>query len=126
DFANEPLVVLRRDPQVAARERNSHGALAAFTVGIRPAPFRGRGNAPVAHGDFALVQILDAKGIAESASQLFELENFARIWFFVYAMERRDAALEEIACYSAIGREHKFSIRRLAIWGSLRVMVGVR
>jgi len=45
----------------------------------------------MANGDFALVQVFDAK-ITEGASQLFELEDFAGVGLFVNAMERFDAA----------------------------------
>jgi hypothetical protein len=48
----------------------------------------------VAHGNFALLQIFDAKRVAESAGQLLELEDFASVGFFVDAVKRGDAALQ--------------------------------
>ncbi len=107
DLFNQALIVLRRDAQFAARERHLHAALAAVTVRVRTAGFRRRGNAAMANGDFALVQVFDAERITEGASQLFELENFARVGLFMNAMERLDAASKKICGDSAIGGEHE-------------------
>ena len=48
----------------------------------------------MAHCDFALLQIFDPEGIAESAGQFFELEDFASVGFFVDAMQGIDSALQ--------------------------------
>src|SRR5215467_13158339 len=73
DFANEALIMLRCDTQLPSGERDAHRALAAVSVRIGPARLRGRRDAPMAHGDFALMQILDPKRITESVRQLFKL-----------------------------------------------------
>src|ERR1700682_2433714 len=49
DLSNEPLVMLRRNSQFRAGERDLHATLPAMTVGIGPAGFWGRRNTPVAH-----------------------------------------------------------------------------
>src|SRR5436309_4667900 len=72
NFANEPLVMLRRDAQLSTGEGNFHAALAAMAVRIGAAGFGGSGDAAVAHGNFALMQVFDSQRIAESAGQLFE------------------------------------------------------
>src|SRR5437868_6323009 len=108
DFADEALIMLRRDAQFSAGERDAHGALAAVAVGIGPAGLCGGRNAPVADGNFALVQIFDPEGIAESARQLFELQNFPRIGLFVNTMQGFDTTFEKIARDGAVGREHEF------------------
>jgi hypothetical protein len=41
----------------------------------------------MANGDFALVQVFDAKRVTEGAGQLFELENFTRVRLLVNAMQ---------------------------------------
>src|SRR5260370_1235027 len=108
DLSNEALIVLRSDAQVATRERHLHAALAAVAIGVRAAGFRGRGNAAMANGDFALVQVFDAERITKGASQLFELEDFAGVGLLMNAMERLDAASKKIRGDSAIGGEHEF------------------
>src|SRR6266851_5573466 len=107
DLANQPLIMLRSDAQLAARERHLHATLAAVAVGIGASRFRGRGNAAMANGDFALVQVRNTEGVTESASQLFELQNFARVGLFMNAMERLDAAVKKIRGDSAIGCQHE-------------------
>src|SRR6266849_6514437 len=94
NFSNQALIMLRRDAQVAARERHLHAAFAAMTVGVRPPGFRWCRNAAMANGDLALVQVFDAKGVSEGARQFFELEDFARVGLLMNAMERFDAALQ--------------------------------
>src|SRR5713226_2073897 len=89
---DQALIMLRRDAQFAARERYLHTALAAVAVGIGTAGFRGSGNAAMANGDFALVQVFDAERITKGASQLFELEDFTGVGLFMNAMERFNAA----------------------------------
>src|SRR5216684_6360525 len=79
DVFNQALIVLRRDAKFAAWERHRHAALAAVAIGVRAAGFRGSGNAAMANGDFALVQVFDAERITKGASQLFELEDFTGV-----------------------------------------------
>ncbi len=62
----------------------------------------------MAHRDFALVQIFDAQRIAEGARQLFEFQNFFGVGLFVHAMERFDAALQDVTVDRAIGGQHEF------------------
>jgi len=62
----------------------------------------------MANGDFALVQVFDAERVAEGASQLFELEDFAGVRLLMNAMERFDAAVKKIRGDGAIGGEHEF------------------
>src|SRR5215472_14752147 len=88
DFANQSLVMLRRDVDVFRRKGYAHGALAPMSVGIRAAGFGGGGNAAVAHGNFALMQIFDAKRITKGASELLELQDLARVRLFVNAVKR--------------------------------------
>src|SRR5256886_9453751 len=88
---NEALIVLRRDTQIAGRERHLHPALAAMAVGVRAAGFCRGGDAAVANGGFALMQVFDPERGAEGARQLFELEGFADIRRFMNSMERFDA-----------------------------------
>src|SRR6266705_7022118 len=107
NFANQPLIMLRRYAQLAAGERHLHAALAAEPVGIRASGFRGRRDAAMANGDFALVQVRDTQGVTEGAGQLFELENFAGVGLFVNAMERLNAAVKKIRGDGAIGRQHE-------------------
>src|SRR5216684_1254229 len=107
DLFDQPLIMLRRDAQVASRERHLHAALAAVAERVGAAGLRGRGNAAMANGDFALVQVFDPERITEGASQLFELEDFAGVGLFVNAMERFDAAAKKICGDSAIGGEHE-------------------
>src|SRR5256886_8181649 len=76
---NEALIVLRRDTQIAGRERHLHPALAAMAVGVRAAGFCRGGDAAVANGDFALMQVFDAQRVAEGAGPVFELADFADI-----------------------------------------------
>src|SRR6266566_3604615 len=42
DFANEALIMLRRDAQFAAGQRDAHGALTAVAIRIGPARLRRR------------------------------------------------------------------------------------
>src|SRR6266849_1804592 len=107
DLFNQALIMLRRDAQFAARERHLHAALAAVAVGVGAAGFRRSGNAAMANGDFALVQVFDAERVAEGAGQLFELEDFAGVGLFMNAMERFDAAAKKICRDSAIASEHE-------------------
>src|SRR5258708_20740367 len=108
DLSNEALIVLRNAPEVATRERHLHAALAAVAIGVRAAGFGGRWNTAMANGDFGLVQVFDDERVTESAGQLFELEDFARVGYFVNAMERIDAAAKEIRGDGAVGGEHEF------------------
>ena len=55
DFSNQALIMLRRDAQLAARERHFHAALTPVAVGVGPAGFRGCRDAAMANGDLALV-----------------------------------------------------------------------
>src|SRR5712664_4892313 len=65
DFANQALIVLWRDAQLAARERHLHATLAAVAVGIGAPGFRGRRDAAMTNDDLALVQVFDAERVAE-------------------------------------------------------------
>src|SRR5215472_18105761 len=87
DFANEALIMLRRDAQFAAGQRYAHPALTAVPERIGPAGLRWRRNAAMAHDNLALVQIFHAERIAERACQLLEFENLAGIGLFVNAMQ---------------------------------------
>src|SRR6266567_5839041 len=107
NFANQPLIMLRRDAQLAAGKRHLHAALPAVPVGVGAAGFCGRGDATMANRDFALVQVRDTQGVTEGAGQLFELENFARVGLLMNAMERFDAAVKKISGDSPIGRQHE-------------------
>src|SRR5258708_26270928 len=95
DLFNQALIVLRRDAQFAARERHLHTALAAVAERVRAGGLRGSGNASMANGDFALVQIFDPERITEGASQLFELKDFASVGVSVKAWGGLDAAAEK-------------------------------
>src|SRR5689334_10486638 len=106
-LSNEPLIMLRSDAQIAAGKGNAHWALAAFAVGIWAASPSGSRYPPVAHGDFALMQVLDSKRVAESARQLFEFENFAAVRLFVHTMERLDAAFQEVTGHSTVRSQHE-------------------
>src|SRR5260370_10388084 len=75
NFSNQALIMLRRDAQLASRERHLHAALAAVAVGVGSPGFRGRRDAAMANGDLALVQVFDAKRVTEGAGQLFALED---------------------------------------------------
>ncbi len=87
--------MLGRDVQIdAAGEADFHGAFAAVTVRVGAPGARGGRGPSVAHSDFALLQIFNAEGIAESAGELFELEDFAGVGFFVDTVEGIDAALQ--------------------------------
>src|SRR5450432_228600 len=104
DFANEALIMPGSDAPIAgAGQADFHAAFAAVSVGIGAAGARGSGDAAVADGDFALVQVFDAERIAEGAGQLFKLQNFFGVGDFVDAMEGFDATLREIAVHGAIG-----------------------
>src|SRR5947207_841049 len=105
DLFNQALIVLRRDTQVAGRERHLHAALEAVAAGVRAAGFRRRRNAAMANGDFALVQIFDAERVTEGAGQLFKLKNFPSVGLLMNAMERFDTAAKKIRGDSAIGGE---------------------
>src|SRR6267143_424168 len=107
DLSNEPLVMLRRNPQFRTGKGDLQAALSAMAVGVGAAGFSGGGDASVTHGNFSLVQIFDSQRIAKRARQFFEFQDFARVGFFVHAMERFDAALEEIARDGAVGGEHE-------------------
>src|SRR6266850_305767 len=61
DFSNEPLVMLRSNPQFRTGERDLHATLPAVAVGIGSAGFCRRRDPPVAYGDFSLMQIFDAE-----------------------------------------------------------------
>src|SRR6266567_385634 len=107
NFANQPLIMLRRDTQLAAGKRHLHAALAAVPVGVGASRFRGHRDATMANRDLALMQVRDTQGVAESASQFFELENFAGVGLLMNAMERFDAAVKKIRVDGAIGRQHE-------------------
>src|SRR5579885_3550015 len=79
DFADEALIVLRRNANILGGQRDAHGTFPAVTEGIGATGSGGSGNTAVAHGDLTMMEIFDAQGIAESASQLFELEDLAGI-----------------------------------------------
>src|SRR6266481_3363515 len=61
DLSNQALIMLRRDAQLASRERHLHAALAAVAIGVRSPRFRGRRDASVPYGDLSLVQVFDAE-----------------------------------------------------------------
>src|SRR5208337_5017306 len=82
-------------------------ALAAFAVGIGVPGFCGSGNAAVAHGDLALVKILDAQGITKGKGELLEFQDLAAIGFLMDAMEGLDATGIELVSDGAIRGEHE-------------------
>ena len=86
--SNQPLIVLRRDAQLAARERHLHASLPAVAVRVRAAGLRGRRDAAMANGDLALVQVFDAERVTEGAGQLFEFKDFAGVGLLMNAMQR--------------------------------------
>src|ERR1700726_1662555 len=95
--------MLGRDVEIdAAGKADLHGAFAAVAVGVGAASACGGWGASMAHGDFALLQIFDPEGVAESAGQLFELEDFTSVGFFVDAMEGIDSALQQITSDGAV------------------------
>ncbi len=53
------------------------------------------------------MKIIDAEGIAESASKFFKLEDFASVGLFVDAMKRFDGARDQIVVDGAIRGEHE-------------------
>src|SRR5579884_3046646 len=109
ELFQEALVMVRGDAQLRrTREGHAHGAFAAVTVGIGAAGLGGSGNTAMANGDFALLEIFDAKRIAKSAGQFLEFEDLPRVWFFVNAMERRNAAAQQVAGNGAVSGEHEF------------------
>src|SRR5258708_28504665 len=57
DLANQPLIMLRRDAQLAARKRHLHASLAAVPVGVGAAPFRRRRDATLANPDPPLMPV---------------------------------------------------------------------
>ncbi len=62
DLSNQPLVMLRRDAQLGGAGKNHlHAAFAAVAIGVGTAGFCGRGNAAMADGNLALVQVFDAE-----------------------------------------------------------------
>src|SRR6266704_2868405 len=68
DLSNQPLVMLRGDAQLSGAGKNHlHAALAAVAIGIGASRFCGSGNAAVADGNLALVQIFDAERITKGA-----------------------------------------------------------
>src|SRR5256885_835053 len=93
---NEALIVLRRDAQIPGRERHLHAALAAVAVGVWAAGSCRGGDAAVANGDFALVQVFNAERVTEGAGQFFKLEDFAHVGLLMNAMERLNAAAKKI------------------------------
>jgi len=70
ELLHQILVMLGCDAEIGSGQSDALLALAAFAVGIGAAGFCRGGHAAVVHGDFALVEILDAKGIAEGAGEL--------------------------------------------------------
>src|ERR1700730_16618955 len=98
--------MLGRDIQVdTAGKCDFHRAFAAVAVRIGAPSARGGGSAPVAYGNFALLQIVDTERVAEGAGELFELEDFASVGFFVDAVKGVDAALQQITIDGAVGGE---------------------
>src|SRR5260370_673337 len=69
NLSNQALIVLRRDAQLAARERHLHATLAAVAVGVGAAGLRGRRDAAMTNDDLALVQVFDAERVAEGRRQ---------------------------------------------------------
>src|SRR5258708_14139523 len=108
NFSNQALIVLRRDAQFAARERYFHSAFTAMAVRIGASGFCRRWNAAMSYGNLALVQMLDAHRGTEVAGHFFELQDFAGVRLFVNAMQRFDAALQEVRVDGAIGGQHEF------------------
>src|SRR5258708_29975619 len=53
NFANQPLIMLRRDAQLAAGKRHLHAALASVPVGVGAAGFPARLAATTANRGFA-------------------------------------------------------------------------
>src|SRR6266700_3357320 len=72
-FANQPLIMLRRDAQLAAGKRHLHAALAAVSVGVRASRFRGRGNAAMPTPALALMKVRDTQEEPEGAREFFKL-----------------------------------------------------
>ena len=99
--------MLRRDAEIVGGQSDALLALAAFAVRIGAAGFCGSRDAAVAHDDFALVEILDAQGIAKSAGEFLEFQDFAGIGLFVHAMKGLDATGIELVIDGAIGGEHE-------------------
>src|SRR5215831_186232 len=108
EFLDQALVVSWRDVDIGARKRDALLALAAVAAGFRAAGLgRGR-NLAVADGDFALVEILDSEGVAESAGEFLEFEDLADLGLFVDAMKGLEAAASQVVGDGAVGREHEF------------------
>jgi len=91
------------------RELNYHGPLARtrapFTAARRP-------NAPMANSNALLGESGYPQGVAESTRQLFKVEYFFRIRFFVNAVQRNNSAKLQIVRYGLIGRKRSCSTRR--------------
>lgn len=62
----------------------------------------------MADGNFALVEIFDAEGVAESAGEFLEFEDFADVGLFVDTMKTLDAPADEVMSDGTIGSEHEF------------------
>jgi len=77
--------MLRRDAQLAARERHLHAAFTALAED-RAARLSRAPDAAVPYGDLSLVQVFNAERVPEGAGQLLELEDFARVGLLVNAM----------------------------------------
>ena len=61
----------------------------------------------MADGDFVLIEIFDAQGIAESAGEFLEFEDLADVGLFVDAVKSLDAAADQVMSDGAICREHE-------------------
>jgi len=107
EFLDEALIMLRSEIDVGGGKDGAHLSLAAVAARVGASGFGGRGNFAVADGDFALVEIFDAEGIAERAGEFLKLENFAGVGFLVDAMQGVQAALDEVVSDGAIGGEHE-------------------
>ena len=93
---DQALIVSRRDIDVGAGKYDPLLALASVAARFGAAGSGGRRDLAVAHGDFALVEIFDAKGVPKGMSKLLEFEDLADIGLFVDTMEKLDAAADMV------------------------------
>jgi len=83
----------------------------------------------VAHGDFALVEILDAERVAEGAGEFLEVQDLAGVGLFVHAMDAPDAAGVQVVRDGAVSGEHELfdqAVRDVAAAGGRVLFVGTK
>ena len=106
DLLCEPLVMLRPDLEVlSVRKRDDHRAVSRTS--ILPAAAPRAGKPPMADGYALFRQIGDPQRISKSVCELFEFKDFLRVWLFMNAVQRRNAARFEIFRHCLIGNQHK-------------------